>query len=84
MISSLPTFMPRPMPVYGLSASNPASMRSLRPKRSPEHYQAEKRELASRASEMIVALSKVPGLKVKEFMRRFTITLRMFRSAGKR
>jgi len=31
-------------------------------------HEAEKRELASRASEMIVALSKVPGLKVKEFM----------------
>ena len=36
MISSLPTFIPRPMPISGLIACRPAAIRSARPSRSPE------------------------------------------------
>ena len=40
MISSLPTFIPRPMPIWGLIARRADAIRSVRPSSKPRSLRA--------------------------------------------
>ena len=58
MISSLPTFIPRPIPIWGLKARRPAAIRSARPTNKPGGLRTSQR-LAAGESDQVEALVEV-------------------------